>query len=98
MTLVNRSYRNDISVISLDNNYQYKMFLRYSNEFNEDFSVGLIWTNSGLLRNPKVLISMALSHNIWYTRRKKNEKKAVKCMRLEMMINVPKGQWAATHL
>jgi hypothetical protein len=46
MTLVNRNYRNDISVISLDNKYQYKMFLRYSDEFNEDFSVGLIWMNS----------------------------------------------------
>ena len=46
MTLVNRNYRNDISVISLDNKYQFKMFLRYSDVFSEDFSVGLIWTNS----------------------------------------------------
>ena len=46
MVLLNRSYRNDVSLISLDNKYTFKMFMRYSNDFNEDFSVGLIWTNS----------------------------------------------------
>jgi hypothetical protein len=46
MTLENRSYRNNLSLISLDKRFTYKMFMRRSDEFIEDFSVGLIWTNA----------------------------------------------------
>lgn len=46
MLLTNRSYRNNVSLISLDEKYSFKMFLRQSDEFQEDFSVGLIWTNT----------------------------------------------------
>lgn len=46
MQLVNRSLRNKVSLISTDGNYTYDLFLRQSEEFVEDFSVGLIWTNA----------------------------------------------------
>lgn len=41
----NRSSRNNATLSSLDGKYKYRMFLRRSDEFFEDFSVGLIWTN-----------------------------------------------------
>lgn len=46
MISVNRSLRNKASLISVDGNYTYSLFLRQSEDFMEDFSVGLIWTNA----------------------------------------------------
>ena len=46
MLSVNRSLRNKVALISVDGNYTYNLFLRQSEEFMEDFSVGLIWTNA----------------------------------------------------
>lgn len=40
-----RHKRNVITLISDDQQYTFKMFMRISTEFIEDFSVGLIWTN-----------------------------------------------------
>lgn len=40
-----RHRRNEIVLISDNQQYKFKMFMRISNEFIEDFSVGLIWTN-----------------------------------------------------
>lgn len=45
MVLENRHYKNKLDIISEDGKYTFKMFMRQSNEFLEDFSVGLIWTN-----------------------------------------------------
>ncbi len=42
----NRSLRNNLTVFSDDEQYQFRVFLRQSEEFLEDFSVGLIWTNA----------------------------------------------------
>lgn len=42
----NRSLRSNIRLVSLDGRFQYRMFLRQSTEFLEDFSVGLIWMNA----------------------------------------------------
>ena len=46
MLLENRSNRNSFELESIDEKYQFRLFLRQSEEFVEDFSVGLIWTNS----------------------------------------------------
>lgn len=46
MLVINRSRRNNISLVSVDGRYTYTMFLRQSADFMEDFSVGLIWTNA----------------------------------------------------
>lgn len=46
MLSVNRSLRNRVALISLDGSYTYDLFLRQSEDFLEDFSVGLIWTNA----------------------------------------------------
>ncbi len=46
MIAVNRSFRNRITLCSLDGSYGFDLFLRQSEEFVEDFSVGLIWTNA----------------------------------------------------
>ena len=46
MWLENRHYRNNFILESCDKKYSYRAFLRYSDEFIEDFSVGLIWTNA----------------------------------------------------
>lgn len=45
MVLSNRHRKNTIYLTSANSNYEYKLFLRQSEEFIEDFSVGLIWTN-----------------------------------------------------
>jgi hypothetical protein len=45
MTLSNRHKKNTVYLTSEDGRYEYKLFLRQSDEFLEDFSVGLIWTN-----------------------------------------------------
>ena len=45
MILENRHYKNTLYLISDNEQYTYKMFMRRSNEFIEDFSIGLIWTN-----------------------------------------------------
>lgn len=45
MVLENRHYKNKLDLISEDEKYTYKMFIRQSDEFVEDFSIGLIWTN-----------------------------------------------------
>lgn len=45
MTFSNRHKKNTIYLLSEDKKYEYKVFLRQSEEFIEDFSVGLIWTN-----------------------------------------------------
>ena len=46
MVLINRSYRNKIDLISLDSNYTFELFLRQSDIFSEDFSVGIKWANA----------------------------------------------------
>lgn len=46
MICVNRSFRNKVTLASEDGEYTYDLFLRQSEEFMEDFSVGLIWTNA----------------------------------------------------
>ena len=46
MQSVNRSLRNKVALASVDGKYTYDLFLRQSEEFIEDFSVGLIWTNA----------------------------------------------------
>lgn len=46
MICINRSFRNKVTLISEDGKYTYDLFLRQSEEFMEDFSVGLIWTNA----------------------------------------------------
>ena len=46
LLLENRHYKNNIALTSIDGKYQYKMFMRKSDEFIEDFSIGLIWTNA----------------------------------------------------
>lgn len=45
MVLDNRHYKNKLDLMSVDEKYTFKMFMRKSDEFIEDFSVGLIWTN-----------------------------------------------------
>lgn len=45
MTSSNRSKRNTVYLSSENGKYDYKLFMRQSEEFMEDFSVGLIWTN-----------------------------------------------------
>lgn len=42
----NRHHRNDFYLESYDGKYTYRVFLRRSDEFMEDFSVGLVWTNA----------------------------------------------------
>lgn len=46
MIAINRSYRNNVTLRSEDCRYTYILFLRQSEEFMEDFSVGLKWTNA----------------------------------------------------
>lgn len=46
MLAENRSLRNAVTLISTNEKYTFKLFLRQSLEFSEDFSVGLIWTNA----------------------------------------------------
>lgn len=46
MVAVNRSLRNNVALLSEDDRYTYDLFLRQSEEFMEDFSVGLRWTNA----------------------------------------------------
>lgn len=46
MVAVNRSLRNRIALCSLGGEYSFDLFMRQSEEFLEDFSVGLIWTNA----------------------------------------------------
>ena len=41
----NRHKKNTVYLTSQDGNYEFKMFMRQSEEFIEDFSIGLIWTN-----------------------------------------------------
>jgi len=43
MTLKNRSYRNDMKVVNLASQERFTVFLRKSEEFEEDFSVGLLF-------------------------------------------------------
>lgn len=45
MILDNRHYKNSVSLSSEDSKYKFRMFIRQSDEFHEDFSVGLIWLN-----------------------------------------------------
>jgi len=44
-SLKNRSFRNDMKLQSSDGTI-FSVFLRYSEEFQEDFSIGLIYTNA----------------------------------------------------
>jgi len=46
MWLENRHVKNNFILESLDGKFTYRVFIRYSSEFIEDFSVGLIWTNA----------------------------------------------------
>lgn len=41
----NRHRRNNVYLVSKDRKFEYKLFMRQSEDFLEDFSVGLIWTN-----------------------------------------------------
>lgn len=43
MQLKNRSFRNDMQVFSTDQKYKFSVFMRISEDFPEDFSVGLIY-------------------------------------------------------
>lgn len=45
LTFSNRHRKNTLYLSSEDGKYEYKVFLRQSEDFIEDFSVGLIWTN-----------------------------------------------------
>ena len=45
LSFSNRHLRNNVYLISEDKKYEYKFYLRQSEDFLEDFSVGLIWTN-----------------------------------------------------
>jgi len=45
LSFSNRHRRNNIYLLSENRKYEYKLFLRQSEDFLEDFSVGLIWTN-----------------------------------------------------
>lgn len=45
LSFSNRHRRNNIYLVSEDGKYEYKFYLRQSEDFIEDFSVGLIWTN-----------------------------------------------------
>lgn len=45
MAFDNRHRKNTVYLISEDKKYEYKLYMRQSEEFLEDFSVGLIWTN-----------------------------------------------------
>ncbi len=46
MVNINRSFRNKIALCSIEGEYTFDLFLRQSEAFIEDFSVGLIWTNA----------------------------------------------------
>ncbi len=46
MILDNRHYKNNVYLVSNNGIYKYKIFMRKSDEFIEDFSIGLIWTNA----------------------------------------------------
>lgn len=46
MQVENRSFRNNIFLFSKDKKYTFTIFLRKSCVFEEDFSVGLKWTNA----------------------------------------------------
>ncbi|GAB1431734.1 hypothetical protein MASR2M29_03590 [Spirochaetota bacterium] len=43
MQLKNRSYRNDMKIESIDNKHKFSVFMRCSEDFPEDFSIGLIY-------------------------------------------------------
>lgn len=43
MQLKNRSFRNDMKLRSVNNEYIFSVFIRYSEDFPEDFSIGLIY-------------------------------------------------------
>lgn len=45
LSFSNRHRRNNIYLVSEDHKFEYKLYLRQSEDFIEDFSVGLIWTN-----------------------------------------------------
>jgi len=45
LSFSNRHRRNNIYLKSKDGKYEYKLYLRQSEDFLEDFSVGLIWMN-----------------------------------------------------
>lgn len=45
LSFSNRHRRNNVFLASKDKKYEYKLFMRQSEDFLEDFSVGLIWTN-----------------------------------------------------
>ena len=45
LSFANRHRRNNIYLVSENGKYEYKFYLRQSEDFLEDFSVGLIWTN-----------------------------------------------------
>ena len=51
MVKTDRHKRNVIYLTSKDGKYDFKLFLRQYDEFIEDFSVGLIWTNPALFIN-----------------------------------------------
>lgn len=45
LSFSNRHRRNNVFLESKDKKYEYKLYFRQSEDFLEDFSVGLIWTN-----------------------------------------------------
>lgn len=66
MVSINRSLRNKVSLISENGKYTYDLFLRQSEEFMEDFSVGLIWTNSAKyidINKPIILVRFQGPHD-----------------------------------
>lgn len=66
MILENRHYKNNIDLISTTGNYKFRMFMRQSDEFIEDFSIGLIWTNANEVVNimkPMILLRCQGPHD-----------------------------------
>lgn len=45
MILKNRSYRNDMKLVSFDNKKSFNVFMRISEDFPDDFSIGLIYSS-----------------------------------------------------
>jgi len=45
MTLKNRSFRNDMKLVSFDEEKSFYVFMRISEDFPDDFSIGLIYSS-----------------------------------------------------
>jgi len=62
----NRSLRNNVRLVSECGKYSFEMFIRQSDEFTEDFSFGLKWTNASEHSNinrPIILLRVQGPHD-----------------------------------